>query len=220
MERIFAIGDIHGCSKTFEAMLFDKIEIKKSDQIFCIGDYIDRGKDSKGVIDIILTLKDEGFSIYTLRGNHEQMMLDAFTDDEAMDVWLNNGGGATLKSFGIKSLRDLPDRYLSFLMETEFYLQKDRYIFTHAGLNFENENIFEDKDAMLWIRYFERYQPALGNKLLIHGHTPEPLDHILNQTGNCINIDGGCVYAHKRHFGNLVVFDANERKLITMHNCE
>ncbi len=220
MERVFAIGDIHGCSKTFEAMLFDKIKIQKSDQIFCIGDYIDRGKDSKGVIDIILELKAEGFSIYTLRGNHEQMMLDAFTDDEAMDLWLSNSGAATLKSFGIKSLSDLPALYSSFLTETEFYLKKDNYIFAHAGLNFENENIFEDKDAMLWIRYFERYQPSLGNQLLIHGHTPEPLDHILNQAGNCINIDGGCVYKHRRDFGNLVAIDANERKFITVHNCE
>lgn len=220
MERIFAIGDIHGCSKTFEAMLFDKIQIQKSDQIFCIGDYIDRGKDSKGVIDTILKLKAEGFSIHTLRGNHEQMMLDAFTDDEAMDLWLINGGAATLKSFGIESLSDLPDRYLSFFMETEFYLKKDKYIFAHAGLNFENEDIFEDKDAMLWIRHFDRNQPSLGNQLLIHGHTPVPLDYILNQTGNCINIDGGCVYTNRRHFGHLVAIDPTERKFITVRNCE
>lgn len=220
MERIFAIGDIHGCSKTFEAMLFDRIEIQKSDQIFCIGDYIDRGKDSKGVIDIILTLREEGFSIHTLRGNHEQMMLDAFTDDEAMDIWLSNGGVATLKSFEIKSLSDLPDRYLSFFIETNFYLEKDKYIFAHAGLNFNNENIFEDKDAMLWIRYFDSYQPSLKNQLLIHGHTPEPLDYILNQTGNCINIDGGCVFAHKPNLGNLVAINLAERKFITLHNCE
>lgn len=220
MERIFAIGDIHGCSRTFEAMLFDKIKIQKSDQIFCIGDYIDRGKDSKGVIDMILGLKSEGFSIFTLRGNHEQMMLDAFTDDEAMDLWLNNGGSATLKSFGIKSLNDLPDRYSSFLMETEFYFKKDKYIFVHAGLNFEKEDLFEDKDAMLWTRYFDPWQPSLGNQLLIHGHTPEPLDYIFNQTGNCIDIDGGCVYTHKKLLGNLVAIDVNERKFITLQNCE
>ena len=220
MERIFAIGDIHGCSKTFEAMLFDKIKIQKSDQIFCIGDYIDRGKDSKGVIDIILTLREEGFFIHTLRGNHEQMMLDAFTNDEAMDLWLSNGGAATLKSFGIQSLSDLPDRYLFYFMETKFYLEKDKYIFVHAGLNFDNENILEDKDAMLWIRYFDRYQPSLGNQLLIHGHTPEPLNYILNQTGNCINIDGGCVYAHKQNLGNLVAIEMEKRRFIFMKNCE
>lgn len=220
MERIFAIGDVHGCSRTFAAMLFDKMQIQKADQIYCIGDYIDRGHDSKGVIDIILKLRADGYSIYTLRGNHEQMMLDAFTVEEAMDVWQKNGGDETLKSFGIDSLNNLPDRYLSFLMKTEFFLEKGNYIFAHAGLNFKNEHIFEDKEAMLWIRDFDRFQPSLENRLLIHGHTPEPLSYIINQKGNCINIDGGCVYLHKRHFGNLVAIDLNEREIISMANCE
>jgi serine/threonine protein phosphatase 1 len=220
MERIFAIGDIHGCSKTFETLLFDKIQLRKTDQIYCVGDYIDRGHDSKGVIDMILKLRDDGYSIYTLRGNHEQMMLDAFTFEEAMEVWIKNGGGQTLESFGIASLNDLPDRYLSFLMETEFFIEKDNYIFAHAGLNFRNENIFEDKEAMLWIRDFDRYQPALGDRLLIHGHTPERLNYIINQKENCINIDGGCVYVQKKHFGNLVAIDLNERKFISAANCE
>lgn len=220
MERIFAIGDIHGCSKTFEAILFDQLQVQKSDRIYCIGDYIDRGKDSKGVIDIILELRSEGFSIHTIRGNHEQLMLDAFTDEEAMEIWLINGGHDTLESFGIDSLSDLPDRYLSFFMETELFIEKDNYIFAHAGLNFNYEDIFEDKEAMLWIRDFDRYQPALNNRLLIHGHSPEPLSYILHQKGNCINIDGGCVYIHKRHFGNLVAIDVNERKFISLRNCE
>lgn len=220
MERIFAIGDIHGCSKTFETLLFDKIQLRKTDQIYCVGDYIDRGHDSKGVIDIILKLRDDGYSIYTLRGNHEQMMLDAFTFEEAMDLWIKNGGDETLESFGIASLNDLPDRYLSFLTETEFFIEKDNYIFAHAGLNFHNENIFEDKEAMLWIRDFDCYQPALGSRLLIHGHTPERLNYILSQKGNCINIDGGCVYAHRKRFGNLVAIDLDERKFISLKNCE
>lgn len=220
MERIFAIGDIHGCNKTFNAMLFDELQIQKTDLVYCVGDYIDRGPDSKGVIDTILQLRADGFSIFTLRGNHEQMLLDAFDFEEAMDLWLKNGGDATLKSFGINSLVDLPPHYLSFLMETELYLEKDNFIFAHAGLNFHSENIFEDKDAMLWVRDFDRYQPALGNRMLIHGHTPEPYRYILNQKGNCINIDGGCVYTHWRHYGNLFAIELNEMKLIAVKNCE
>ena len=80
MERIFAIGDIHGCSKTFKKLLLDKIKINKSDTIYCVGDYIDRGEDSKGVIDFILDLRAEGYTIHTLRGNHEQMLLDSIAD--------------------------------------------------------------------------------------------------------------------------------------------
>ena len=61
MERIFAIGDIHGCSKTFEKLLTDKIQLQKDDKVYCIGDYIDSGDDSKGVIDLILKLRGEGY---------------------------------------------------------------------------------------------------------------------------------------------------------------
>lgn len=220
MERIFAIGDIHGCKKTFQKLLVEKIQIQKEDAVYCIGDYIDRGEDSKGVIDMIIQLRDEGYHIYTLRGNHEQMMLDATGSKKALKLWLDNGGKTTLESFGIKSLDNLPAQYLSFLNATEFYFQKDNYIFAHAGLNFKNENLFEDKEAMLWERNFYPQQPALNGRLLIHGHTPIPLTFILQQKGNCINIDGGCVYRNRPNFGNLVAINLPDKKFLIEENCE
>ncbi len=220
MERIFAIGDIHGCSRTFEKLLTEKIQLSKEDEIYCIGDYIDRGNDSKGVIDLILKLRNEGFHIHTLRGNHEQMMLEAITDKKSLSLWLDNGGKSTLSSFGIKTLEDLPAEYLAFLNETEFYLQKDNFIFAHAGLNFRNENLFEDKEAMLWERDFFPQQPALEDRLLIHGHTPIPLTFILKQKGNCINIDGGCVYTNRPHLGHLVAINCRQREFLIEENCE
>lgn len=220
MERIFAIGDLHGCSRTFEKLLMEKIQLQKDDKLYCIGDYIDRGPDSKGVIDLILKLRSAGYHIYTLRGNHEQMMMDAADDKKALKNWLDNGGKSTLKSFGIKSLNDLPGEYLSFLNETEYYLQEDNYIFAHAGLNFKNINLFEDKEAMLWERGFFPQQPALEDRLLIHGHTPIPLTFILKQKGNCINIDGGCVYRGRPNFGNLVALNLKTREFLIEENCE
>lgn len=220
MERTFAIGDIHGCSKTFEKLLFHKIKIQKTDQIYCIGDYIDRGENSKAVIDLILQLRQDGYSIATLRGNHEQMLLDCLTDETAYDLWIRNGGAQTLLSFAINTLETLPEKYLSFFTETQFYFETEKYIFAHAGLNFHRKNIFEDKEAMLWIRDFSSYQPALENKFLIHGHTPKSLKYILNQKGNCLDIDGGCVYNYLVPFGNLVALDLNERRFIWEENCE
>jgi predicted MPP superfamily phosphohydrolase len=220
MERIFAIGDIHGCSKTFEKLLFDKIKIQKTDKLYCIGDYIDRGKNSKAVIDLILQLRSEGYTLFTLRGNHEQMLLDSFIYGEAFDLWMQNGGDQTLQSFSIDSLENLPKKYLSFFNETQFYFETEEYIFVHAGLNFHRKNIFEDKEAMLWIRDFSSYQPALKNKLLIHGHTPISLKYILNQKGNCIDIDAGCVFNYLAPFGNLVAIDLNERRILWEENCE
>src|SRR5258708_708088 len=154
MPRIFAIGDIHGCCKTFKKLLLEEINVQLSDKIYCIGDYIDRGNDSKGVIDFILELRIAGYPIYTLRGNHEQMMVEP----ERLGQWLENGGGETLKSFGISSVSQLPFQYLAFLKQTEFFIETDKYIFVHAGLNFRIDNPFTDEEAMIWTRdeYFDK----------------------------------------------------------------
>ncbi|MEO9005453.1 MAG: metallophosphoesterase family protein [Ginsengibacter sp.] len=220
MNRAFAIGDIHGCSNTFKKLLLEKIEVDKSDTIYCVGDYIDRGPDSKGVIDFILNLRAEGYQIHTLRGNHEQMLMDSITGEFDIDIWLKNGGTGTLRSFGIQSLDELPEHYMVFFKETKYYFKIKDYIIVHAGLNFNNKDILADEEAMLWIRDFSPEQPALKDLTLIHGHTPKPLDHIINQKGNCLNIDGGCVYSKRKNMGNLVAFNLDERNYICEVNCE
>jgi serine/threonine protein phosphatase 1 len=220
MKRVFAIGDIHGCIHTFKKLLLDKIKVDKSDKIYCLGDYIDRGHDSKGVIDFILQLRSEGYEIHTIRGNHEQMLLDSIMYEFEIDRWLENGGGETMGSFGICSLSELPEKYLSFFRETKLCIKTEGFIFVHAGLNFNKKDILEDKDAMLWIRGFDPLQPALKDQILIHGHTPKSLKYILNQKGNCINIDGGCVYNEHKNLGNLVAFDLNERTFVIEKNGE
>jgi serine/threonine protein phosphatase 1 len=85
MPRVFIIGDIHGCNKTFRKLVLEKISIRKTDKIYCLGDYIDRGPDSKGVIDFIIQLRKDGFNIHTLRGNHEQLLLESEIDEPAKE---------------------------------------------------------------------------------------------------------------------------------------
>lgn len=218
MERIFAIGDIHGCNEAFQKMLFDEIKIKKEDTIYCIGDYIDRGPDSKGVAETIISLRQQGFQIHTLRGNHEQMMMDSERDEMDTNLWLRNGGDTTLKSFTADSYSSIEEQYRAFYEETKYFICNDDYIFVHAGLNFWKEDIFEDKDAMLWTRDFYPQQKSLGNKILIHGHTPQPLHYILKQKGNCINIDGGCVYNDRKNLGNLIAIALPEKDVIVVNN--
>ncbi|MGH2648693.1 MAG: metallophosphoesterase family protein [Ginsengibacter sp.] len=218
MERIFAIGDIHGCNEAFQKMLFDEIKIKKEDTIYCIGDYIDRGPDSKGVAETIISLRQQEFQIHTLRGNHEQMMIDSERDEMDNNLWLRNGGNTTLKSFNADSYSSIEEQYRTFYEETKYYISNDDYIFVHAGLNFWKEDIFEDKDAMLWTRDFYPQQKSLGNKILIHGHTPQPLQYILKQKGNCINIDGGCVYTDRKNLGNLIAIALPEKDVIVVNN--
>ncbi|MEO8416876.1 MAG: metallophosphoesterase family protein [Ginsengibacter sp.] len=218
MERIFAIGDIHGCSDALEQMLFTEIKIKKQDMVYCIGDYIDRGHDSKGVADIIISLQEKGYDIHTLRGNHEQMMLESEQSIENFDLWYRNGGNTTLQSFDVDAYSAMPEKYRRFFENTKYYISTNDYIFVHAGLNFNHKDIFEDKDAMLWTRDIEPYENALGNKILVHGHTPRSLHHIIHQKGNCINIDGGCVYHEHRHLGNLISISLPGKEFIVVRN--
>jgi serine/threonine protein phosphatase 1 len=218
MERIFAIGDIHGCNEIFCKMLFDEIKIQKTDIIYCMGDYIDRGPDSKGVIDTILDLQKNNYRIRALRGNHEEMMMESDQHITHFLDWYKNGGNSTLESFGIDLYAQMDKKYRDFFERTQYYFTSGDYIFVHAGLNFSQQDIFEDREAMLWARDFDPQQPVLGNRTLIHGHTPKSLSYIKKQKGNCINIDGGCVYKERKNMGNLVAFSLPEKEFLVVEN--
>jgi serine/threonine protein phosphatase 1 len=220
MNRSFAIGDIHGCSRTLLKML-ERIGLQASDTLYCLGDYIDRGPDSKGVIDTILSLREQGFAIHTLRGNHEQLLLDAAESWMQSSRWLSNGGDATLKSFGIRKLGELPPRYGQFFSDTVHYLVAGNYIFTHAGLNFKAPDPFRDLDAMLWTRD-QFIDPAkLSGKVLVHGHTPVPLDTIRQSLElQRINLDGGCVYRAHGGYGQLVALHLETKELLVEKNID
>src|SRR5436190_4191878 len=101
MPRIFAIGDIHGCALTLEKLLLHELQINRHDEIYFLGDYIDRGPRSREVIDLILALQKENYGVRTLRGNHEQLFIDSEKDFTQFENWLGNGGRRTLESFGI-----------------------------------------------------------------------------------------------------------------------
>ena len=151
--RKIAISDIHGCNDTFQRLL-EKLALVSGDELYLLGDYIDRGPDSKGVIDTILLLQQQGLFVQCLKGNHEQMMLDAVdgVDDEAMDLWLSNGGIATLESFTVNGKLVMEDKYLHFLESLESYFEVEEYILVHAGLNFKVPLPLSEEISMLWIR--------------------------------------------------------------------
>ncbi len=208
MARKFAIGDIHGCNKTFKKLLVEVIRLKKQDQLVLLGDYIDRGPDSLGVIQTILKLQNAGYAVHCLRGNHEQLMMDSTTQVTAYFQWLLNGGEQTMKSFKQKRFQDFPEVYKEFFYSTKYYIELDQFIIVHAGINFKNDDLFEDREAMLWTRNFEIDIEKLGSRILVHGHTPISLDKIRAQKSNCLNIDGGCVFKNsKKNLGHLVALN-------------
>lgn len=217
MSRIFAIGDIHGCSRTFSKLL-GKLEITKRDKVYCLGDYIDRGPNSKGVVDLILKLRKQGFKIHTIRGNHECLMMDSFKGEKQFNTWMHDGGDPTLSSFKIESYNELNLKYRLFFTKTKYYIVKGNFHFSHAGFNFQNSNIFEDKTAMLWSRNCSVEKETLKDRIIIHGHSPRELNLIeksLNQ--QIINIDAGCVF---KKYGFLVALNLTENKLTAVKNID
>ncbi len=221
MKRRFVIGDIHGCIQTLNALL-EKIALTKKDEIVFVGDYIDRGPDSKAVVDKILYLIDNGFTVIPLRGNHEQMLIDALNNIDNFFKWLSNGSMETLLSFGIELPADLPEHYLKFFKSLHYYKEYEDFIIVHAGMNFRIGDPFRDKDAMLWTRCKYIDTKAAGGRRLIVGHTPTPLAEIKKRLlDEYIRIDGGCVYSGIRpDSGYLCALELNSMELFYEANKE
>jgi len=229
--RRFAISDIHGCRRTFQSLL-DQIGLSKADTLYLLGDYIDRGPDSKGVIDLILQLRSEGHSVICLRGNHEQMLLNALSKHglEELQLWLNAGGAETVDSFHDELQTDtfLPRPYLAFIRQLDYYSLSDDYWLVHAGFNFKKNNPLEDTESMLWIRnWYAQLKPSLLNgAVVVHGHTPTPRHLIETQLEGLhelpvLNIDCGCVYKDRMPgIGFLCAFDLDNRRLFFEENVE
>jgi serine/threonine protein phosphatase 1 len=194
----FVISDIHGCLKTFEAML-DKIAFSKKDTLFLLGDYIDRGPDSKGVLDLIFKLQDEGYDLRCLLGNHEEKLIQTLTEEETYRNWLYYGGEQALESFGVAHPSEIPEKYFDFIKKLPRFFEVENYILCHAGMNFKIENPFEDTNALIWIRhwYEQINYEWLGNRIIVHGHQPTVDSDMKTMLKNLhenqyLDIDCGC----------------------------
>ena len=114
MTRTIAIGDIHGCLRAFDALLA-AIDLQKTDILVPVGDYIDRGPDSKGVIDRLIELREQT-QLFPLMGNHEEMMLSVLDRRREPFGWLNHGGHNTMESYGFAGdLSVIPASHREFL---------------------------------------------------------------------------------------------------------
>lgn len=215
-KRLFAIGDIHGCFDSFQILIKQKIQIKESDKIVLLGDYIDRGTQSREVFDYIIDLKEKGIDIVPLMGNHEAMLLDAFKNTEFKSKWIQNGGSETLKSFDIISVEDIESKYIDFIQGLTYYYAFGEYIFVHAGFNDSDINPFADNYSMIWVCKQMYENPMLINKIIIHGHRPITMDackKIVHSNKNVINLDTGCVYSNMTGYGTLTAIELNTRSL-------
>lgn len=221
MGKRYVITDIHGCAKTFRALISKVLKPDPEDHIFLLGDYIDRGPDSRNVFDFVFELLDKGFKITAIRGNHEQFLLNSLDDIFEFETWKSyNGGDTTLSSFGVHDVHEIPDKYLSFMNTLPFYISLKDYYLVHAGFNFRRSDPFEDKMAMINIRNFPVDVRVLNGKKIIHGHTPTKRaiieKNIANKEALLFNLDAGCVYKKFAGMGNLLALELNDWKLFAM----
>ncbi len=208
---IYAVGDIHGECALLKRLL-DHIaqdaaqqEAGQAATIIFLGDYIDRGPDSRGVLDILAGPPPAGLEWRFLRGNHEQALLDFLIDPAGAAGWLRFGGVETLASYGVlappgtldprrlESLASqlaerLPPRHLDFLQASEMMVVVGNYVFVHAGIDPALPLDQQRPDDLLWIREGFIDRPLKGGHVVVHGHTIVETPLI---EGNRIAVDTG-----------------------------
>lgn len=231
MREQWVIADIHGCARSLMQLVEEKIKPGRQDEIYLLGDYIDRGPDSRGVIDYIMYLQDVGYQVFPLMGNHEDVLLRCYAQEcapegpvgmyDLKENWLYFGGRATLKSFGVKNLCEIPPHYLRFLSQLPYYYKLDNFVLAHAGLNFGLADPFSDKLSMLWIKDYTVDRAKIQGRRLLHGHVPYTLGQIQRQLehGHAISLDNGCVY-QKSGMSNLIALEINKMELQIQANVD
>jgi serine/threonine protein phosphatase 1 len=193
----YAIGDVHGC--------FDKlVRLLGRCRLHCaarpmrlvfIGDYIDRRPESRAVVEFLIkTQRANPDRVICLRGNHEAMALAAAAEGNEMEaLWLINGGGQTLRSYGVRRAAELPPETLEWFMVLPLSYDDGRRYFVHAGINPGLALDAQCEHDQLWIREpFLRHKGDYG-RLIVHGHTPLPTGRP-DLCPNRLNIDTGAVF--------------------------
>ncbi len=229
--RLYVIGDIHGRLDLLARMM-DQIKADAARQpevekeLIFLGDYVDRGIDSRGVIDFLLQLPPQGMKLTFLRGNHDDAMLRFLSGDlEQVADWMLLGGAATLVSYGLNPFRanivqdpvalhkaaldKVPATHRDFLVATELDCLRGDYYFVHAGVRpgvpLDNQT---DEDR-LWIRYDFLFSDADHGKVVVHGHSILPNPDV---QPNRISIDTGA-YATGRL--TCLVLEGTTRRFLT-----
>ena len=196
-EKIFIIGDIHGCLDMLKKLIHKIAWNPLNDRLIFIGDYIDRGEDIKSVIDFILELKNESPLVECLIGNHEKMFLDYLTGDD-IESSILNGGLSTIRSYKKCKKNEgdqlVPQSHLSFFYSLLPMIELEEYYLVHAGFRPCIKVKEQSLNDMIWIRDEFIYSDYDFGKVVIFGHTPFDKPLIMN---NKVGIDTGAVFGNR-----------------------
>jgi serine/threonine protein phosphatase 1 len=227
--RLFAIGDVHGCADELGVMLRELTEreaLSSSDLVVFMGDYVDRGPSSKGVVDLLLDFRQRYPQTVFLKGNHEDMLLDFLGFGGHLgENYLANGGKEFFASYGIDPTAHasnelgglLPQEHVEFLCSLELGVTLAEFLFVHAGISPFRELDKQLVHDLMWIRRdFTTFEHQLG-KTVVFGHTP--YENVMVHLPFKIGIDTGLVYGNKLSavelvYGGLLQVERGEKTVI------
>lgn len=189
MTRTIAIGDIHGCSDALEALL-EAIAPQPTDTIVGLGDFVDRGSNTSGVLDQLVELLGV-CRFVPLIGNHEIMMFQGLRDEREFSFWMQHGGSATVASYGGR-VKNIPEQHLTFLSHCVRYFESDQHFFVHANY-LAQMPLAEQPDEVLFWSHIQDDIPAphISGKTAIVGHTPQ-LNGEIRDLGHIKILDTFC----------------------------
>lgn len=194
----YAVGDIHGRADLLE-LLIQRLEARAIEDlrpagepvVIFLGDYVDRGRESARVLDLLIESRPAGFERRYLKGNHEQGMLAFLEAPVANRAWITHGGAETFLSYGVQppsplqsseadwlaaaaALKEkIPPAHLKFLGDLERYIAIGDYVFAHAGIDPSRPLTKQTDQDLFWIRArFLKSRRMLGRRRVVHGHTP------------------------------------------------
>ena len=216
--RRLVLTDIHGSFQTFVRLL-KKLNLQKEDQLFILGDMINRAPYSIYVIEKIAELLFEGYSIFPLRGNHEQLFLEYAKSDEHKLVSLAE------RQYSAHLLTDqiLPKDIYKFFKALPYFYELEDFFLVHAGFNTEQKDPLTGWRDMLWIRSMKYDKVKLKGKRVVHGHVPTTMTAIrkcLSAQKPEVKLDNGCIRAEVYEFGRLVCLELDSGDLITKKNID
>jgi serine/threonine protein phosphatase 1 len=193
---VCAVGDIHGSLAKLRELVerCEKFAAGAPLTFVFLGDYVDRGPDSAGVVRYLMELQSRrGERLVALKGNHEAVVLDVCDGVCAADLWLSQGGDATLRSYRAARAQDLPETVLRWFRSLPLSYDDGRRFFVHAGVNPQLPLEAQDERDLIWIR-----EPFLSarrdyGRLIVHGHTPLETGQP-DLRANRLNLDTGAVF--------------------------
>ena len=196
-ESVFAIGDVHGCAEELRALI-QKLPLKRDSLVVFLGDYIDRGPDSRGVVDTILDLQ-QYCKVICLLGNHELMLREFLDGSDSRRVarFIYNGGSATLASYADHDgVFVMPQEHREFYDSLPYHHIQGDHCFVHAGIptTVEDIDVAIHGEEMVWMRHRPGTPEPNYSKIVVHGHSAIPEPDIQARR---INLDTACVYGRR-----------------------